>query len=116
MMGNTKKEFKRFNITEYKQEEEYLSSMHGNGWKFTKIVFPGLYYFEKCEPENVTYRLDYNQEGIANQAEYVQMFSDCGWEYLFDFAGYSYFRKASEEVGDYEEIFSDDESKYDGKP
>ena len=47
-MGNTKKEFKWFTITQYKQEEEYLSSMHRHGWKFTKVVFPGLYYFENA--------------------------------------------------------------------
>ena len=113
MMGNTKKEFKIFTITQYRQEEEYLRSMHREGWRFTKIAFPGIYTFEKCEPENVTYRLDYNQEGIANKAEYVQMFSDCGWEYLQDFVGYSYFRKASEGAEDNEEIFCDDESKFD---
>ena len=113
MMGNTKKVFKWFSITQYKQEEEYLSSMHRNGWKFTKVVFPGLYFFEKCEPENVTYRLDYNQEGIANKAEYVQMFSDCGWEYLLDFVGYSYFCKASDEADSNDEIFCDDESRLD---
>ncbi len=112
-MRNTKKEFKWFTITQYKQEEKYLSSMHRKGWRFTKIVFPGVYSFEKCEAENVTYRLDYNQEGIANKAEYVQMFSDCGWEYLLDIAGYSYFRKASEGEEDNEEIFCDDESKFD---
>ena len=113
MMGNTKKEFKWFTITQYKQEEEYLSSMHRKGWRFTKVIFPGIYSFEECEPENVTYRLDYNQDGIANKAEYVQMFFDCGWEYLFDFVGYSYFRKASEGAEDNEEIFCDDESKFD---
>ena len=113
MMGNTKKEFKWFTITQYKQEEEYLSSMHRKGWRFTKVIFPGIYSFEECEPENVTYRLDYNQDGIANKAEYVQMFSDCGWEYLFDFVGYSYFRKASEGAEDNEEIFCDDESRLD---
>lgn len=112
-MGNTKKVFKWFSITQYKQEEEYLSSMHRNGWKFTKVVFPGLYFFEKCEPEDVTYRLDYNQEGIANKSEYIQLFSDCGWEYLFDFVGYSYFCKSSEEAEDNEEIFCDDESRLD---
>ena len=112
-MGNTKKEFKCFAITQYKQEEEYLRSMHRKGWRFTKVIFPGIYSFEKCEPENVTYRLDYNQEGIANKAEYVQMFSDCGWEYLLDFVGYSYFRKASEGAEDNDEIFCDDESKLD---
>lgn len=29
------------------------------------MKFPGLYHFEKCEPEDVTYQLDYNPEGIA---------------------------------------------------
>lgn len=113
MMRDTKKEFKFFTITQYKQEEEYLSSMHRNGWKFLKVVMPGFYYFEKCEPENVTYRLDYNQEGITHKAEYIQLFSDCGWEYLLDFVGYSYFRKASEVAAADEEIFCDDESRLD---
>ena len=51
------------------------------------MKFPGLYHFEKCEPEDVTYQLDYNPEGIAHKAEYIQMFLDCGWEYMQDFAG-----------------------------
>ena len=109
-MRKTKTEFKWFTIPQYRQEEEYLTSMHRKGWKFTKVSFPGFYHFEQCEPENVTYRLDYNQEGVANKAEYVQMFSDCGWEYLFDFVGYSYFRKASDEADTNEEIFCDDEA------
>ena len=32
------------------------------------------------------YQLDYNPDGKKNQEEYVQMFEDCGWEYLKDFA------------------------------
>ena len=103
-MGKTKKELRLFNVTQYNQEEEYLSSMHRKGWKFTKVYFPGVYCFEECKPENVTYRLDYNQEGIRNKAEYVQMFSDCGWEYLMDFAGYSYFRKTISESDSNDEI------------
>ena len=40
------------------------------------------------------------------------MFRDCGWEYLQDLVGYSYFRKpvAQMKQGD-EEIFCDDESR-----
>jgi hypothetical protein len=39
------------------------------------------------------------------------MFADCGWEYLQDAFGYSYFRKpASEMVGE-ESIFCDDASR-----
>lgn len=112
-MGKTKTEFKWFTVPGYRKEEEYLSTMHRQGWKFTKVKFPGFYHFEQCEPQNVTYRLDYNQEGVANKSEYVQMFSDCGWEYLFDFVGYSYFRKATAEADMNDEIFCDDESRLD---
>lgn len=113
MMGTTKTEFKWFTIPQYRREEEYLSTMHGKGWKLTRVSFPGFYHFEKCEPEQMSYRLDYNQEGIAHKADYVQMFADCGWEYLFDFVGYSYFRKASDQAEMNEEIFCDEESRLD---
>ena len=112
-MENRKKEFKWFTIPQYRQEEEYLSAMHGKGRKLSKITFPGFYHFEKCEPARVTYRLDYNQEGIANKEEYVRMFSDCGWNYLFDFVGYSYFYKEGAADSEDEEIFCDDSSRLD---
>lgn len=110
-MRETKKELKFFTIPEYRKEEEYLSKMHAKGWRLTRVSWPGVYHFEKCEPENVSYRLDYNQEGVAHKNEYVQMFADCGWEYLFDFVGYSYFRKVAGEGQENEEIFCDDASR-----
>lgn len=112
-MVNKKTVFKYFTILQYQQEEEYLSSMHEKGWKLERITFPGLYHFERCEPGKVTYRLDYNQEGIKNKTEYVQMFSDCGWNYLFDFVGYSYFCKEGSAGQEREEIFCDDLSRFD---
>lgn len=112
-MGSDKVVLKFFTIAQYQQEEEYLSSMHEKGWKLINIVFPWFYHFEKCEPKKVTYRLDYNQEGIKNKAEYVQMFSDCGWDYLFDFVGYSYFCKEGDAGQESEEIFCDDSSRFD---
>ena len=39
------------------------------------------------------------------------MFADCGWEYLQDFAGYSYFRKPVAEMKGEEAIFCDDASR-----
>ena len=56
--------------------------------------------------------MDYNDDSIRNREEYIQMFSDCGWEYLQNYVGYSYFRKpVSEMKGDEEEIFCDDDSR-----
>lgn len=112
-MVNKKTVLRFFTITQYRQEEEFLSSMYEKGWKLSKITFPGLYHFDRCEPGNITYRLDYNQEGIKNKTEYIQMFSDCGWNYLFDFVGYSYFCKEGIAGAEREEIFCDELSRAD---
>ena len=106
-----RKEHKYFTIVEHEKEQEYLREKQKAGWKFVKVTGLGTYHFEKCEPEDVIYQLDYNQEGLAHKEEYVQMFRDCGWEYLQDFFGYSYFRKPMSEAGEEEGIFCDDESR-----
>ncbi len=107
----TKKQFKWFTIFEYEKEQEYLREMHKKGWRFVKVAGLGVYNFEECAGEDVVYQLDYNQEGLKNKEEYVQMFADCGWEHLQDYAGYSYFRKKASEMNGEEEIFCDEESR-----
>lgn len=112
-MKNSKVMFRFFTIMQWKQEQAFLAAQHKNGWKFTKLNFPGFYHFEKCDAEDVVYQLDFNQEGLAHKEEYVQMFRDCGWEYLQDYVGYAYFRKPASQMngdGD-EEIFCDDASR-----
>ena len=108
---NIRKEFKWFTVFEYEDEENYLREMHKKGWKFIRVKGFGTYLFEKCTPEDVIYRLDYNQEGLKNKDEYVRMFTDCGWEHLQVFAGYSYFRKPASDMNADEGIFCDEESK-----
>lgn len=107
----TKKTLKFFTITEYEKEQDYLRQMHKAGWKFVKVSGFCVYHFEKCTPEDVIYQLDYNQEGIAHKEEYITMFQDCGWEYLQDYVGYSYFRKPASEANGAEEIFCDNSSR-----
>lgn len=108
----TQKQFKWFTIFEYEKEQDYLREMHKSGWKFVKVKGLGMYYFEKCVPQDVVYQLDYNKDGLSQKEEYLKMFEDCGWEYIQDFAGYSYFRKAVAEDGAAEEIFCDEESRF----
>lgn len=111
-MKNIKTEIRVFTIFEWKKEEDYLRNRHKQGWKFTYVNKLVCYHFEKSEPEDVIYQLDYNPDGLAHKSEYVQIFSDCGWEYLQDFFGYSYFRKpVSEMNGKEEEIFCDNASR-----
>jgi len=106
-----KKEFRYFTITQHEKEEEYLRIQHQNGWRFEYVSGFGLYHFMRCEPEDVVYQLDYNEDARKNRTEYLAVFRDCGWEYLQDYAGYSYFRKAASEMQGEERIFSDEESK-----
>lgn len=107
----TKKEFKYFSIFSYEKEQEYLSDMHRRGWRFVRVSGLGVYHFEECEPADVVYQLDYNMEGLSHKEEYVQMFNDCGWEYIQDYAGYSYFRKPASDMNGDEEIFCDGDSR-----
>lgn len=98
-MKDKKITFKYFSIAEYEKEEAYLRKMHQQGWKLVKIslryLYVRAYIFEKCQPEDVIYRIDYDQTGGD---AYIQMFADCGWEYLFDFDESSYFRKKKEDI------------------
>lgn len=107
----TKRQFKYFSVPEYEKEQDYLRRMHQAGWKFVKLSGFGVYHFEKCTPEDVIYQLDYNREGLSHKEEYVQLFQDCGWEYLQDYAGFSYFRKPVSETKGEEGIFCDEDSR-----
>ena len=134
-MKGKKTEMKFFPIPQWKKEEMYLREQHRKGWRFVKVNGLCLYHFEKCEAEDVfncagrspaggRRGLDrgktggnnqaaapavYNPDAITQKSEYVQMFQDCGWEFLQNFMGYSYFRKAAREMdGRDEEIFCDD--------
>lgn len=113
-MKNTKTEIRFFSVPQWKKEEAYLREQHHNGWEFVGINGLCLYHFRKCEPKDVVYQLDYNPDSVSQKSEYTQMFSDCGWEYLQNYVGYSYFRKAASEMnGTEEEIFCDDASRLD---
>ena len=105
------KKFKWFTIVEWEKEQNWLSEMHARGWRFEGVKFPGIYSFSRCEPEDVVYQLDYNQDSAANKGEYIRMFADCGWDYIQDYVGYSYFSKPAGAMNGEEEIFSDDRSR-----
>ncbi len=111
-MKNKKTMFKFFTLFEYEEEEAFLEKQHKNGWKVTGYKLPGFYKFEKCEPEDVTYRIDFTNENGARNPEYRQMFSDNGWELLWSVNGFSIFRKERASASESNnEIFSDNASR-----
>lgn len=109
-MKTTKRTLKFFSVADWEAEENYLRKMHCEGWKFVSGGF--LYTFERCEPEDVIYQLDYNEDARKDGEAYRQLFADAGWEYVQEFGGYSYFRKPASEMKENEEgIFCDDASR-----
>lgn len=111
-MKNTKTLFRFFTLFEYEEEEAFLENQHKNGWKAIGYKLPGFYKFEKCEPDEVTYRIDFTNENGAKNPEYQQMFADNGWEFLWSVNGFSIFRKVRSSVNENNnEIFTDNASK-----
>ena len=110
-MMETKKEYRYFSIFSHEKEENYLRQRHSEGWRFVRVSGLGTYHFERCEPENVVYQLDYNPQSKETREEYLKMFADCGWEHLQEYAGYSYFRKPVSQMKGEEQIFSDNDSR-----
>ena len=85
-------------IADYDREALYLRKMHSEGWKLKEVTYSILlfavkYTFEKCQPEQVSYQLDFYPMKKSERASYLQLFKDCGWEHITDFNGFSYFRK-----------------------
>ena len=90
--------YRIFTIADYDREALYFREMHAKGWKLKKVsysilLFAVKYTFEKCQPEQVSYQLDFYPMKTSDRTSYLQLFKDCGWEHITDFNGFSYFRK-----------------------
>ena len=90
-------------IADYDREALYLGEMHAQGWKLKEVSYSNLvvavkYTFEKCQPEQVVYQLDFYPMKKSERASYLQLYKDCGWEHITDFNGFSYFRKLHSEI------------------
>ena len=112
--------YRVFTIAVYDREALYFREMHAKGWKLKKVsysilLFAVKYTFEKCQPEQVSYQLDFYPMKTSDRTSYLQLFKDCGWEHITDFNGFSYFRKAHSEIeSDAEfEIYNDATGKLD---
>ncbi|TPD56357.1 DUF2812 domain-containing protein [Streptococcus symci] len=95
--------YRIFTIADYEREALYFREMHAKGWKLRKVsysilLFAVKYTFEKCHPEQVSYRLDFYPMEKSERVSYLQLFKDCGWEYITDFNSFSYFRKVRSKI------------------
>lgn len=100
-----------FTIADYEEEEAWLRKQHNKGLRLVDFHLPCFYVFEECTPEDVVYRIDY--QNWLEDTDYRQMFKDFGWEYILNSTGFIYFRKSAAEIKSENdgEIFSDNFSK-----
>ena len=113
-MSETKKVLRFFTPDNYEKEEAFLTEMSRKGWHFIRFkVF--VYEFEKGQPMNYVYKLDYKRDKKEDKDNYLAMFKDCGWENIYEFrmlgGVWEYFRKISDTGED--QLFTDNESKID---
>lgn len=95
--------YRIFTIADYDREALYFREIHAKGWKLRKVsysilLFAVKYTFEKCQPEQVSYQLDFYPMRTSERTSYLPLFKDCGWEHITDFNSFSYFRKAHSEI------------------
>ena len=102
-----------FTVADYEEEEIWLREQHKNGWKLAGLTPPCFYHFESCEPQDVIYRLAFQNSEQTD--EYMQMLKDFGWEYFDHCLGWLYFRKPAESAESEAdgELFSDNASRDD---
>lgn len=102
---------KTYHYGNFPDLEQFLSEEHAKGHRFVRYqprLLSGDFVFEKCEPQEMVYKLDYGK--IEDFDSYQTLFADCGWEYIGSRNQFHLFckPKTGEEA---EEIFSDNKSK-----
>ncbi|HTP86832.1 MAG TPA: DUF2812 domain-containing protein [Bryobacteraceae bacterium] len=89
------------------KEEQWLEKMAAEGWH---LVSGGIrFVFERGEPQQVRYRLDYRGSYPQGEQEYFSLFRDSGWEHVCDYFAWHYFRSPASAAAP--EIFTDSESR-----
>jgi hypothetical protein len=79
-----------FFVWEEDKEERWLEEMASQGWH---LIHGGLrFVFERGEPAQIRYRLDYRRRFPQGEGEYFTMYRDAGWEHICDFKQWHYFR------------------------
>jgi hypothetical protein len=90
-------------------EESWLAEMARRGWHLRR---PALvrFVFDRGEPAEIVYRLDYHILRGDERGEYLGLFRAAGWEHVGEVANWHYFRTAAA-AGSSPDIFTDTESR-----
>ncbi|MDF2722285.1 MAG: hypothetical protein K0Q59_1960 [Paenibacillus sp.] len=85
-MSNTKRVTKWWWAWEPERLELWLEQMAAQGWHLVKVKWGATrFYFEKGEPQQVRFGLDYQTKQDPN---YKVIFQDAGWEFMYGASGW----------------------------
>ena len=88
------------------KDEAFLNSMAKKGYAMRRF-FLGFYTFEKCEPNEYTYRVDLIKDKSQKELEeYIELITETGAEYIQRWGVWAIFRKKGEF-----KLYTDVESK-----
>lgn len=109
MQETTMTKLKIFTAWQDEKEEAWLRKKAQEGWHLSSFVLPCVYRFQRGEPRDIVYRLDFVTSRTP-LPDYLQLFEDAGWEHLGSMMGWQYFRKPASAAGA-NEIYTDPQSK-----
>lgn len=92
------------------KEEQWLTEMANLGFHLVKPDLFGRYIFQRGEPRNDVYRLDFQGMAEKGKPDYLQIFKDAGWQYVGELGWWQYFRKTMPK-GEIAELYTDNSSK-----
>lgn len=87
-----------FTVWQADKEIRWLEQMAREGWHLVRGGI--LFKFRRGAPAIVRYQLDYRTETGAKLQEYLDLCRDAGWEYVYKFANWHYFRTADSSAPD----------------
>ncbi|MES2760096.1 MAG: DUF2812 domain-containing protein [Pseudomonadota bacterium] len=107
MSGASVTKFKFFWADQDVEQEQWLRRMALQGLHLKKLGMLPFWTFEKGEPADIVYRVDYNEEP---KPDYKQLLQDAGWERAAEMMGWQYWRTKAVD-GRAPELFTDTDSR-----
>ena len=89
------------------KEQSWLNNLTKKGWAL-KSFFLGFYKFEKCEPGEYEYQIDFMPENVKKK-DYYDFMEDTGLEVVCRWYYWVYLRKKTSSNGEFK-LYSDRES------
>ncbi len=101
---------RHLNISDFEEEQDFLTSLHSGGWRLISIK-GNKYTFERCEKGVISYQIDFNPNE-RQRDEYIQLFIDFGWQFITEKSGRFYFSKPTSLCNENEsKLFNNKETK-----